>query len=60
MVILFRTGDNFRKLSWKEYKKERIKDGEFTEREKEYFDKVIPYFKSSDTVQLFSKAWKLD
>ncbi len=58
MVILQRTGNIFRKLSWKEYKKERLKDGEFTESEHEYFDKVIDYCKSVDTAKLFSKVWK--
>lgn len=58
MVILKRTGNIFRELSWDEYKKERLKDGEFTEYEREYFDKVIDYCKNVDTAKLFSKAWK--
>lgn len=58
MVILSRTGNKFRDFSWKEYKKERLKDGEFTESEREYFDKVIGYCKSSDTAGLFSKIWR--
>lgn len=57
MLILKRTGDKFRNLSFKEYKKERLKDGNFSESEKKYFDKTIEYCKSSDTAKLFSKNW---
>lgn len=57
MVILSRTGNKFRELAWKEYKKERLKDEDFTEGEHEYFDKVIDYCKSSDTAKLFSGVW---
>lgn len=57
MVILSRTGDKFRPLSWKEYKKERLKDKDFTESEKQYFDKVIDYCKSEDTANLFCPSW---
>jgi len=38
MVILKRTGDEWRSLTWDEYKTERLKDGSFTEGEKVYFD----------------------
>ena len=57
MIILKRTGDEFRDLSFEEYKSERLKDGNFTEREKEYFEQVIGYCKSPDTAKLFSKSW---
>jgi len=58
MVILERTGNKFRKLTWDEYKSERQKDSNFTEGEKHYFDKVIGYCKSADTAKLFSKEWR--
>ena len=58
MIILGRTGNKFRKLSWNEYVIERKKDGNFTEKEKEYFNKVIDYCLSSRTAKLFSSAWK--
>lgn len=58
MVILERTGNEFRPLGWEEYKSERLKDGNFTEGEKYYFDKAIDYCKSPDTAKLFSKSWK--
>lgn len=57
MVILKRTGNEFRPLEWEEYKAERLKDGHFSEIEKKYFDDVIPYCKSADTAVLFSKSW---
>ena len=57
MVILKRTGDEFRPLEWEEYKQERLKDKNFSEYEKKYFDKVIPYCKSADTAVLFSNSW---
>lgn len=58
MVILSRTGDNFRALSWPEYRHERRKDGNFTESEKAYFKQVVEYCKSEDTARLFSDVWK--
>jgi hypothetical protein len=57
MVILSRTGDEFRELSWEEYKKERQKDGAFAEGERGLFDKAIKYCKSPDTAALLSEAW---
>lgn len=58
MTILGRTGDTFRHLSWEEYKEERLKDKNFTEGEKMYFDSVIGFCKSEDTARLFSDGWK--
>jgi len=58
MCILSRTGDTFRTLAWDEYKKERLKDGEFTEREKGYFNKAKPYCVSAEEARNFSKAWE--
>lgn len=57
MVILSRTGDVFRPLSWDEYKTERMKDGNFSEKERRYFDQVIGYCKSADTAVLFCPGW---
>ena len=58
MVILTRTGNTFRELSWEEYRVERLKDGSFREQEKHYFDMVIKYCKSEDIAIIFSKVWK--
>jgi len=58
MVILKRTGDTFRNLSWEEYSQERKKDGKFSEREKKYFNQVIDYCVSAETARLFSRTWK--
>lgn len=41
MVILNRTGNKFRKISWDEYKQQRLTDGNFSPREQYYFDQVI-------------------
>lgn len=57
MTILKRTGDKFRKLSWNEYKTERLKDGHFSESEKKYFDEVIEYCTTPEKARLFSKNW---
>jgi len=57
MKILSITGNTFRELTYDEYKSERLKDGNFSEREKGYFDKVISYCKSPDSANLFCKDW---
>ena len=58
MIILERTGNVFRDLSWDEYKKERLKDGRFDENSEKYcFDRVIDYCKSPDTAKLLGGTW---
>ncbi len=57
MVILKRTGDEWRDLPWEEYKAERLKDGNFTGREKNYFEQVKKYAKSALTAALFCPGW---
>ncbi len=57
MKILKRTGDEFRPITWEEYKEERLKDGNFSDREKSIFENVISYCKSADTAVLFCKTW---
>jgi len=58
MAILKRTGDTFRPLGWEEYETERLKDRNFSQRERGYFDAVIGYCANSDTAKLFSPMWK--
>lgn len=58
MVILERTGDEFRPLEWEEYKTKRLKDGNFTMNEKQYFDKVVFYCQSAENAEQFSNEWK--
>lgn len=60
MTILKRTGDEFRILSFDEYRTERMKDGNYNYMEEQYFDQVIRYCKSSDTAELFSKEWRIE
>lgn len=57
VIILNRTGNEWRDLSWDEYKSEREKDGNFTQGEKRYFDEVIEYV-HPERIRLFSKAYK--
>lgn len=58
MVILSRTGNVFRELTWEEYKLERLKDKDFSEGEKYFFDQVI-YLASGDKDKIinFCKKW---
>lgn len=63
MVILKRTGNTWRELTWDEYKKERLADAKtdrshFTEGEKYYFNLVIQYCKSPETAAIFCPDWK--
>lgn len=57
MVILKRTGDVFRPLGWSEYKEERLKDGQFSDSERPYFEQVIDYCRQPETAVLFSPVW---
>lgn len=57
MVILHRTGNEWRELDWEEYMAERKKDGGFSHSEREYFDRVIPYCKSAELAKSFSPKW---
>lgn len=59
MVILKRTGNTFRELSYEEYEVERMKDGGYHKSlEFDRFIKVIGYCKNADTARLFSPAWE--
>jgi hypothetical protein len=58
MIILKRTGDEFRELTWEEYREERLKDGNFYDSEKKYFDAVIDYCDSAKSASLFCNGWK--
>lgn len=56
--ILERTTNSFRLITWEEYGNERLKDGNFTNRENPYFDKVQPYFETLEKAVSFSPEWK--
>lgn len=58
MVILSRTGDEWRELGWEEYVEERMKDTGFSQMERQYFDKAISYTKSEAAARSFCDAWK--
>lgn len=56
MMIRKRRGDVW-PLAWAEYKAERQKDGNFSEREKQYFDKVIKLIPDAIGAINFCKEW---
>ena len=58
MTILWRTGDEWRPLTWEEYCTERQKDGNFSKMEKPYFDRVISYCKSAEDADRFCSSWR--
>ena len=58
MTILKRTGNEWRQLSWEEYKEERLKDGNFTEGERKYFDMVLSYTVSADKAKMVGADWR--
>lgn len=57
MIILKRTGDEWRELTWEEYKQEREKDGAFSEREKDYFIRVLGYTVAPEHAARFCPDW---
>jgi hypothetical protein len=57
IIILSRTGDKWRKLTYTEYKEERLKDGNYSSIEEKYFNQVIDYCISVDTAKLFAPSW---
>ncbi len=56
MAILARTGNEWRSLSWEEYRTERQKDGNFSEEERPHFDQVSKYCESAEDANLFFSA----
>ena len=57
MVILKRTGNIWRELSFEEYKSERNKDGGWSDAEEGIFEKVVKYSYSELMAWKFSKNW---
>jgi hypothetical protein len=57
LVVMKRCGDTWERPTWLIYKKHREADGNFSQSEREYFDKAYPYLKSEDTTRLFSPVW---
>ena len=60
MVILSRTGNEWRQLSWQEYQEERKKDGGFTQMEQPYFEQVVGYCASAEDANRFCSSWCKD
>jgi hypothetical protein len=57
MVILSRTGNTWRELSYKEYQ-QRLADGGYTEHEMCHFEQVIRFTVSEEAARRFSPAWR--
>jgi len=57
MTILRKTGNKFRKLSYREYKKVRLEDGNYSDIEEMYFKRVVGYCTSAKKAMSFSPAW---
>jgi hypothetical protein len=63
MVILERTGNTFRELSWNEYKEHILKDRDpcqgrdVTEKEKGHFESVLHFCVSAKAANSFSSDW---
>jgi len=57
MVILSRLGDEFRLLTWDEYKEQRMKDGKFTESEKPLFERVVGFCVAAESANAFCNGW---
>ena len=51
MIILERLGNEWINLSWEQYKQERQKDGNFNEKELDYFEQVHPFTLSANLAQ---------
>jgi len=58
MIILMRTGDEWRDLSFLEYVTERKRDGGFSESERPYFESVKQYCKTPETAAIFCPSWR--
>lgn len=59
MIILARTGDQWTNLSFDEYRKERIRDGDFHKWEEDLFLHVKEYCQSPEMAKSFSPNWAL-
>lgn len=60
MRTLKRTGDTFRQLTFEEYKKIRLQDGDVEfdiNNEKPYFERAIEYCISAETADNFCSGW---
>ncbi len=58
MVILERTGNTWRQLTWEEYMAEREKDGNFTMKEKTSFEQIVQHCTSQELAEAFSPSWR--
>lgn len=66
IYILTINGNIWRQLTWEEYKEQRLKDeaagkkgATFSERERPFFESVLPYTISESAARTFCKGWEL-
>lgn len=58
LVVKSKLDDTWGEITWEQYKEKRLKDGNFSEVEKDYFDKVVDYCKDEESVRKFSPDWR--
>jgi len=57
MIILSKTGNEWRRLTYQEYKCYRLKEGNWTPAESLYFEEVLPHTTSPGEAINFCKTW---
>lgn len=57
MVILKRTGDTWRPLPAEEYRAQREKDGGFSQREAQWFERLAPLVATEELARTLSADW---
>lgn len=58
ITILARNGNKWRALPFEEYRTERLKDGNYTSKEEDIFNRVLKYTTSKESAESFSKEWR--
>lgn len=59
MRILASTFNTFRPITWDEYMERRMKDGHFSESEKDFFFRAVTHCVNAEKAVAFSSEWKL-
>lgn len=56
-ILAHKRDDQWISLHYDEYETERLADGDYSEGERHWFNKVIGYCNSPDTADLFCEDW---
>lgn len=59
VIILAKTGDEWRELTYEEYEKYRLTDGNYSLGEKKYFNEVVGFCSAPSNARLFSESWNI-